>query len=269
MNPPKFFSKSFKFFIIFYSTWQISRGGQCRNHADPGKKNPYSLKSRENSRNLLEAFLRSRKEENLYGHCDYQPRHGQASTAKQGGDPMTKTTPTRLSVCPQSPWFAQFAPTPVPTPPVPPCLRAPDCHSITTLKTRRTVDGWRHNIGVKSELLNRSRKNRTLLTNEMVSTIFCTGPASIFVLARFFEIMVVVGFDMDLSWFRICSNIARFWLKKIFGHLEHLTPQPGNLWSLQRGFPSYPDNLLLNGFRCQHWIYKLLCTDPRGDSVPQ
>jgi len=39
-------------------------------HADPGKKNRNSRKSRENSRNLLEAFLRSRKEENLYGHCD-------------------------------------------------------------------------------------------------------------------------------------------------------------------------------------------------------
>jgi len=39
-------------------------------HADPGKKNGNSRKSRENSRNLLEAFLRSRKEENLYGHCD-------------------------------------------------------------------------------------------------------------------------------------------------------------------------------------------------------
>jgi len=27
---PKFFSKTFKFCIISYSTWQISRGGQCR-----------------------------------------------------------------------------------------------------------------------------------------------------------------------------------------------------------------------------------------------
>jgi len=39
-------------------------------HADTGKKNRNSRKSRENSRNLLEAFLRSRKEENLYGQCD-------------------------------------------------------------------------------------------------------------------------------------------------------------------------------------------------------
>jgi len=38
-------------------------------HADPGKKNRNSWKSRANSGNLLEPFLRSRKEENLYGHC--------------------------------------------------------------------------------------------------------------------------------------------------------------------------------------------------------
>jgi len=34
------------------------------------RKESNSRKSHENSRNLLEAFLRSRKEENLYGHCD-------------------------------------------------------------------------------------------------------------------------------------------------------------------------------------------------------
>ena len=39
-------------------------------HADPGKENQNRRKSRENSRNLLNAFLRSRKEETLYGHCD-------------------------------------------------------------------------------------------------------------------------------------------------------------------------------------------------------
>jgi len=39
-------------------------------HADPGKKSRNSRKSRENRRNLLQAFLRSRKEVNLYGHCD-------------------------------------------------------------------------------------------------------------------------------------------------------------------------------------------------------
>ena len=38
-------------------------------HADPGKKNRNSRKSCVNSQNLLEPFLRSRKEENLYGHC--------------------------------------------------------------------------------------------------------------------------------------------------------------------------------------------------------
>jgi len=66
----KSFSKTFQFFIIFFSTWQISGGGQDEKHADPGKKNGNSRKSRENSRNLLEAVLRFRKEENLYGHCD-------------------------------------------------------------------------------------------------------------------------------------------------------------------------------------------------------
>ena len=37
-------------------------------HADPEKKNRNSRKSRANSRKLLEPFLRSRKEKNLYGH---------------------------------------------------------------------------------------------------------------------------------------------------------------------------------------------------------
>ena len=36
----------------------------------PEKRIDFLKKSREISRNLLEAFLRSRKEENLYGHCD-------------------------------------------------------------------------------------------------------------------------------------------------------------------------------------------------------
>jgi len=39
-------------------------------HADPRERNRNSWKSRENSENPLEAFLRSRKEENLYGHCN-------------------------------------------------------------------------------------------------------------------------------------------------------------------------------------------------------
>jgi len=38
-------------------------------HADLEKKNQNSRKSRATIRNLLELFLRSRKEENLYGHC--------------------------------------------------------------------------------------------------------------------------------------------------------------------------------------------------------
>jgi len=56
--------------------WYFTQLGKFRGeannekHADPGKKNRNSLKSREYSRNLVEAFLRSRKEENLYGHCD-------------------------------------------------------------------------------------------------------------------------------------------------------------------------------------------------------
>jgi len=37
-GPPKFFSKSSEFFIIFYSTWQISGGCQWRKAADPGKR---------------------------------------------------------------------------------------------------------------------------------------------------------------------------------------------------------------------------------------
>ena len=54
----------------FNSTWQISGGGQWRKACRSRNKESKQSKSRENSRNLLEAFLRSRKEENLYGHCD-------------------------------------------------------------------------------------------------------------------------------------------------------------------------------------------------------
>ena len=67
-GPPKFFSKTCKFLIIFCSTLQFSGGDHLR--ADPEKQNRNSRKSLANSRNLLEQFLRSRKEENLYGHCD-------------------------------------------------------------------------------------------------------------------------------------------------------------------------------------------------------
>ena len=56
--------------MIFYSPSQISGGDNFEKRADHGKKNRNSQKSRKNSRNLLEAFLRWRKEENLYGHCD-------------------------------------------------------------------------------------------------------------------------------------------------------------------------------------------------------
>jgi len=52
--------------MIFSSTWQISGGGQRRKACRSRKKNRNCRKSRENSRKLLEAFLRSRKEENLY-----------------------------------------------------------------------------------------------------------------------------------------------------------------------------------------------------------
>jgi len=69
-GPTKFFPKTFKFSIIFYSTWQIWGEAIVEKHADPGKKNHNSRKLREYIRNLLEALLRSRKEENLYGHCD-------------------------------------------------------------------------------------------------------------------------------------------------------------------------------------------------------
>jgi len=68
-GPPKIFSKTFKFSIIFYSTLEISGGANFEKHADPEKKNQNRRKSRANSRNLQELFLRSRKEENLYGHC--------------------------------------------------------------------------------------------------------------------------------------------------------------------------------------------------------
>jgi hypothetical protein len=37
-GPPKFFSKTFKFSIIIYPTWQISGGGQCRKACRSRKK---------------------------------------------------------------------------------------------------------------------------------------------------------------------------------------------------------------------------------------
>ena len=56
--------------------WYFTQLGKFRleandeKHGDPGKKNRNRPKSHENSRNLLETFPRSRKEENLYGHSD-------------------------------------------------------------------------------------------------------------------------------------------------------------------------------------------------------
>ena len=64
-GPRRFFSKKFKFGIIFYSTFPIFWGANVEKHADPEKKNRSRRKSRANSRNLLEPFLRSRKEKNL------------------------------------------------------------------------------------------------------------------------------------------------------------------------------------------------------------
>jgi len=52
-----------------HSTLQFSGGGHFRKACRSRKKNRKSRKSRSNSRNLLEPFLRSRKEENLYGYC--------------------------------------------------------------------------------------------------------------------------------------------------------------------------------------------------------
>ena len=68
-GPPKFFSKTFRFSMIFYSTLQIFGGGHFQKACRFEKKNRNSRKSHANSRNLLEPFLRSRKEDNLYGHC--------------------------------------------------------------------------------------------------------------------------------------------------------------------------------------------------------
>jgi len=44
-GPPKFFSGTFKFSMIFCSTWQIS-GANDEKHADPGKKNRNSQQLR-------------------------------------------------------------------------------------------------------------------------------------------------------------------------------------------------------------------------------
>ena len=61
-----FFSKTCKFSILFYN---FLGEATFEKYADPGKKNRNSRKSRANCQNLLEPFLRSRNEKNLYGHC--------------------------------------------------------------------------------------------------------------------------------------------------------------------------------------------------------
>ena len=66
--PPKSFSKTFNFSIIFYSTCKISGRGQFRKECRSRKKNRNHWKSRTNSRTLLEPFLRSRKEKKLQGN---------------------------------------------------------------------------------------------------------------------------------------------------------------------------------------------------------
>ena len=68
-GPSKFFSKTCKFSSYFTQLCNFPEGVTFEKHADPQKRNRNSRKSRANSRNLLEPFLRSRKEENLYGHC--------------------------------------------------------------------------------------------------------------------------------------------------------------------------------------------------------
>jgi len=68
-GPPKFFSKLSHFQSYFTQLCKFQGVGTFEKHADNGKKNRNRRKSRANSRNLLETFLRSRQEENLYGHC--------------------------------------------------------------------------------------------------------------------------------------------------------------------------------------------------------
>jgi len=63
------FPKLSDFLLYFTQFGKILGGATFEKYADLEKKNRNSRKSRANSRNLLEPFLRSRKEENLYGHC--------------------------------------------------------------------------------------------------------------------------------------------------------------------------------------------------------
>jgi len=63
------FPKISDFPWYFTQLCKFSGGATFEMHADLENKNRNSQKSRANSRNLLEPFLRSRKEENFYGHC--------------------------------------------------------------------------------------------------------------------------------------------------------------------------------------------------------
>jgi len=67
----RIFFQNFQIFhnILFTQLGKFRGEANDGKHADPRKKNRNSRKSRENSRSLLEAFLRSKKEENLSGHC--------------------------------------------------------------------------------------------------------------------------------------------------------------------------------------------------------
>jgi len=60
---------SFPKLSYFTQLCKFPGGASFEKHADPEKMNWNRRKLRANSRNLLEPFLRSRKEENLYGHC--------------------------------------------------------------------------------------------------------------------------------------------------------------------------------------------------------
>ena len=68
-GPPKFFSKTFTFSIIFYSTLQISGGGHfrkaCRSPKKESKPSEITCKQSEPAR----IICKIRKEENLYVHC--------------------------------------------------------------------------------------------------------------------------------------------------------------------------------------------------------
>jgi len=68
------FPKLSDFPWYFTQLCKFSGGGTLEKHADLEKKNRNSRKSRAYSRNLLEPFPRSRKEENLYGHCAINAR---------------------------------------------------------------------------------------------------------------------------------------------------------------------------------------------------